>query len=135
MKKIFKLFVIITYLIIIFFQNIIMSFAMNNLAKNKTNIEIKVKKINCCKEKKSNPCKKNCCIKNIIEKNINPSNINLKEKILKIKIFSFIDIFSISKYFIENKNLIKNSSPPPNLEKKIKYYSYRDLVKIIKSNT
>jgi len=74
------------------------------------------------------------CHKVVIKDVIVSSNTSFSTKIIKIKLFSFVDIFSVSSKFLENKNLIKNTSPP-NLNKKVKYYSYSDLVKIIKSNT
>ena len=63
------------------------------------------------------------------------NNTNFQKKVLQMSIISFYDIFWKSSEFLENKNLINNTSPPPNLQNKIKYYSYSDLVKIIKSNT
>jgi hypothetical protein len=88
----------------------------------------------CCnnsENKKS--CETQCCDSSDIDSNLNNINFNNSKKILKTKLTSFINIFNISSKFLENKNLIKNTSPP-NIENKIKYYSYSDLVKIIKSN-
>ena len=89
-------------------------------------------KMQCCKDHKK---KKSCCFLSKVNIKIVFSNTTFSSKIIKIKLFSFVDIFLNSNKFLENKNLIKNTSPPPNLNKKIKYYSYSDLVKIIKSNT
>jgi len=87
-------------------------------------------KMNCAEKKDCH----SSCYKAVIKNKLISSNNNFSIKIIKIKLFSFIDIFSNSSYFLENKNLIRNTSPPPNLNKKIKYYSYSDLIKIIKSN-
>jgi len=87
-----------------------------------------------CEHSTSDSCKKSCHSSEVKIKSTF-LNSNWWKKILKIKLISFIDIFSNnSSKFLENKNLIKNTSPPY-LEKEIKYYSYSDLVKIIKSNT
>jgi len=74
-----------------------------------------------------------CCISLDSDSEIVILNNTFQKKILKIKLINFIDIFQVSSKFLENKNLIKNTSPP-NLEKKIKNYSYSELIKIIKSN-
>jgi len=74
-----------------------------------------------------------CCISIDSDFEIFILNNNFKEKVLKIKLINLIDIFQISSKFLENKNLIKNN-PPPNFQKKIKNYSYSDLIKVIKSN-
>jgi hypothetical protein len=67
----------------------------------------------------------------IIPHFINSSNQN---KILKIKLISFIDIFNVSSKFLENRKLIKNTSPPDYnfLKKDIK--NYTSLTGIIKNN-
>jgi hypothetical protein len=88
----------------------------------------------CCNHSKSKKsCDTQCCDSSDIE--ISPIfiNSNNSKKVLKTKLIGFINIFNVSSKFLENKNLIKNTSPP-NIENKIKYYSYSDLVKIIKSN-
>lgn len=86
------------------------------------------------KYEKNNWCNKSCCISWKLNFQKNIFNNNHTEKILKIKQISFINFFVKSSNFLENKKLVKNTSPP-NIENKIKYYSYSDLVKIIKSNT
>jgi len=48
--------------------------------------------------------------------------------------FTFSNIFNINIWEFKNKNLYKIHSPP-NYKRKIKFYSYSHLVKIIKSNT
>ncbi|MDQ7022425.1 MAG: hypothetical protein Q9M97_02665 [Candidatus Gracilibacteria bacterium] len=85
-----------------------------------------------CEKEKDNS-DNSCCISvgdNL--KIINLNNNNFDIKILKIRLFSLIDIFSESSRFLENKNLIKKTSPP-NYKNKIKNYSYSDLIKITKS--
>ena len=81
-----------------------------------------------------NNCIHSCCISWDLDfQIIILNNNNFQKKILKIKSVNFYDIFWKSSQFLNNKNLINNTSPP-NLESKIKNYSYSDLVKIIKSN-
>jgi len=87
--------------------------------------------MDCCEE---NNCNNECCFTSDLEKKIYFSNISTSKKILKIKIVGFVDIFSVKTSILENKNLVKKTSPP-NIEQKIKLYSYSDLIKIIKSNT
>jgi len=107
-----------------------MAFAMQNKMHSKMMWMMEMKCVHSDWKKCHETCHK-AELKNIIVS----SNINLNKKIIKTKIFSFIDIFSnTSSKFLENIKLIKNTSPP-NLQKEIKYYSYSDLVKIIKSNT
>ena len=87
-----------------------------------------------CKHSNPSDCQKQCHSSDIKVK-LPFSNSSFQKKIIKIKIFSFVNILeNNSSKFLENKNLIKNTSPP-NLQKSIKYYSYSDLIKIIKSNT
>ncbi len=89
-------------------------------------------KIDCCDW---NKCYKECCFLYVLDIDTNLlQNNNFFKKLLKIKLFSFVDIFWKSSYFLENNNLIKLNSPPY-IIKKVKYYSYSDLIKIIKSNT
>lgn len=116
-----------------------MAFAMQNDMMHKKMMwkMSMVQNTNCCLEKNedNNWCNHSCCISwNSDFQNIILNNHNFEEKILKIKLISFIDIFAESSHFFENKILIRKTSPP-NLDNKIKYYSYSDLVKIIKSNT
>ena len=128
LKKLSTFFVLLAFIFIGFFHNSMMAFAMqNNMWAKMWMMQMN------CKHSETNSCKKSCHSLDIKVKStfINSNN---DEKVLKIKLTSLIDIFSVSSKFLENKNLIKNTSPP-NLNKKIKYYSYSDLVKIIKSNT
>ena len=107
-----------------------MSFAIQNWMHNKVMWDMQ-----CCdKSDEWKKCNAKCCYSSNIE--INPILLNSSNDkiILKIKLISFINIFYSSSKFLENKNLIKTNSPP-NIENKIKFYSYSDLVKIIKSNT
>jgi hypothetical protein len=108
-----------------------MSFAMQTKMHNKMMLEMKMK---CCDYSKENNCNDSCCISSVTDLWINLINLDNSKKILKVKLISFINIFDFSSKFLENKNLLKTNSPPF-LDKKIKYYSYSDLVKIIKSNT
>jgi hypothetical protein len=88
--------------------------------------------MDCCEHSEQNNCGDFCCSSadTDIDLNLNNINHNNTKKILKFKLNSFINI---SSKFLRNRNLIKNTSPP-NLENKTKYYSYSDLIKIIKSN-
>jgi len=104
-----------------------MAFAMQNNMHSQM-----MQKMNCDHSKKD--CQEKCYNSDLKIKLSNFSNTNFSKKIIKIKIFSFIDIFSKQSKFLENKNLVKNTSPPF-MEKEIKNYSYWNLVKIIKSNT
>jgi hypothetical protein len=132
MKRIISFFTLFIFIIIGFFYNSMMSFAIkNNIQSNhKWNM-----KMHCMWNIKYGKWWKHTCplLKKIDFFSIS-LNTNYSSKILKIKVLSFINIFSDNKYLLENKNLIKNTSPP-NEEEKQKYYSYIDLIKIIKSNT
>ncbi len=86
-----------------------------------------------CNHLDSDTCKKACHYSDLKIK-LPFSNSNFSKKVLKIKVSNFIAIIPISSYFLENKKLIKNISPP-NLKRKIKFFSYSNLIKIIKSNT
>ena len=104
-----------------------MSFAMQSWMHGKM-----MQKMNCNHSNKD--CKKTCHNSDLKIKLTSFSNTSFSKKIIKKKFFSFIDISENYSKILENKNLIKNTSPP-NIENKIKFYSYSDLVKIIKSNT
>jgi len=107
-----------------------MAFAMQNNMHSQMMWEMQ-----CCdKSDEWKKCSNECCYSSDIKINPIISNSNNDKKILKTKLISFINIFEKSSKFLENKNLIKTNSPP-NIENKIKFYSYSDLVKIIKSNT
>ena len=112
-----------------------MTFAMKNMHSKieKTN-SIKEKNKCCLNLKKHKICKKFCCNLSNENKIFSFSSNNFSKKIVKVKIFSFVDISENYSKILENKNLIKNTSPP-NIKRKIKYFSYLNLVKIIKSNT
>ena len=104
-----------------------MAFAMQSWMDSKM-----MQKMNCNHSKKD--CKKICHNSDLKIKLTTFSNNNFSKKIVKVKIFSFVDISENYSKILENKNLIKNTSPP-NIKRKIKYFSYLNLVKIIKSNT
>ena len=91
-------------------------------------------KMDCCEHNNEESCSDSCCFSSDKELISIFSNSNQYKKILKVKIISFINIFDFSSKFLENKNLLKTNSPP-NIIQKVKYYSYSDLIKIIKSNT
>ncbi len=131
MKKIITFLLLFFILIIGNLYSSMMSFAMQTEMHKQMMWKMKM---DCCDDlEKDNWCN-DCCI--LADTDLNSNNINLSnyKKILKIKLISFVDIFSTSSNFLENKNLIKNTSPP-NYKQKIKFYSYSDLIKIIKSNT
>ena len=76
-----------------------------------------------CNSSDSKSCKKSCHSSDLKIK-LSLLNSNFQKRIIKEKVFSFVNIFSNnSSNFLENKNLIKNTSPP-NIENKIKYYFY-----------
>ena len=104
-----------------------MAFAMQSWMQNKM-----IQKMNCNHSNKD--CKQICHNSDLKIKLTSFSNTSFSKKIIKIKIFSFVDISENYSEILENKNLVKNTSPPF-MEKEIKNYSYSDLVKIIKSNT
>jgi len=93
---------------------------------------------NCCDnkvlEQDNSDCNHECCFKSkwfIVSSVSNISNWN--NKIQKINFINFIDIYAISLNSFSNKNLVKKTSPPL-FNRKIKNYSYSNLIKIIKSN-
>ena len=132
MKKLFSFFTLLIFIIVGFLHNSMMSFAMQSNMHKEMMWNMKM---HCCDDVDSNNCEHSCYFSwNSDFKIITLNNTNFQKKILKIKIINFYDIFWKSSEFLENKNLINNTSPP-NLQNKIKYYSYSDLVKIIKSNT
>lgn len=134
MRKIFSFFALLVYIIIVFFHNPIMSFAMqdNNMVS-----EMGMNQIDYCESdwKTDKIPNSNCCYESdsaVLTSALN--NFQNDNKAIKIKVNKCLDIFTFSINAFENKKLIKNTSPPF-IEKKIKYYSYKDLIKIIKSNT
>lgn len=138
MKKLFSFFTLLVFIIIAFFGNSMISFAMQEMGDMKMEMSMNDSmKKDCCSwnEDTKQDCNHECCYEswNIQEKSILSSSREENKKI-KIKIKSFIDIFSFSLKSFEDKKLTKITSPPDK-ERKVKNYSYKDLTKIIKSNT
>lgn len=136
MRKIITSFILLIYLTIAFFQNSMVTFAMQeNFTSHMNLIEAE-----CCvdtdlgTEQNQSDCDHECCFESkwfIFQNVINLSNSNLK--IEKTKIKNYVDIFDLSNIRIENKNLVNKTSPPI-FCRELKNYSYSSLIKIIKSN-
>ena len=101
-KKLFTLFVLLSFIIIGFAHNSMMAFAMQDWMKMQMVWEISM---DCCDSNKDKT-EKECCFTTELESNLN--NLNNSNKTLKIKLIGFIDIISLSSHFLENKKLIKN---------------------------
>lgn len=136
MKKIISFFVLIAFIIIGFFQNTIMIFAMEDSQMN-TKMALKMTSIDY--EENSiikDPCKKHeCCYEN--NKNFDTKLSNSQRiSIEKIKIITknYTEIFLIPNLVLDTKKQI-NINPPPDIIKENTNYSYKNLIKIIKSNT
>ena len=140
MKKLFSFFTLLIFIIIAFFQNPVMSFAMQNMDMSDMEMEMSMNdnmKKDCCSgnEESKQDCNHECCYESAWLTEVSILNSTREEnKKIKIKIKSLIDIFSLSLKLHENKKLTKITSPP-NKIRKVKNYSYIDLTKIIKSNT
>ena len=129
-KKIITFFVLLVFLFIGFIHNSMMAFAMSqNISHGLSNHKIKYSN---CSNKNTNS-KKECNNIVNIDKNLN-SYKEFKFLSIKITLFTFSSIFTVNFSEFKNKNLYKIHSPP-NYKRKIKFYSYSNLVKIIKSNT
>ena len=101
-KKLFTLFILLSFIIIGFAHNSMMAFAMQDWMKMQMVWEISM---DCCDSNKDKN-EKECCFTTDVESNLN--NLNNSNKTLKIKLIGFIDIISLSSHFLENKKLIKN---------------------------
>ena len=141
MKYIFSFFTLLVYIIVGFFHSPMVSFAMqeNEMMDMKMNNQVMTLSDNMTycwyKNDVNNNCKHECCFKSDLVTVSNIVNTSQESsKILKIKIKKFIDIYQVSINSFSNKNLINKTSPPIVL-RDIKNYSYKDLIKIIKSNT
>lgn len=140
MKYIFSFFILIVYIIIGFFHNPMVSFAMQEsmmMDMKMHSQDIVVDRYSYCLGENNidNNCDHECCYNYdwiSISNNVNTSEEN--SKILKIKVKNFVDIYAFSISLFPNKNLINKTSPPIIL-RDVKNYSYKDLIKIIKSNT
>ena len=143
MKYIFSFFTLLVYLIIAFFQNSMITFAMQENVMSDMNMHHNQESVfnqnnDCCwdnVDKSKDNCNLECCFKSDWVTILNLVNL-LKEdnKKEKIKIYSFFDIHFVSISSFSNKNLI-NKTSPPEIMRELKNYSYKDLIKIIKSNT
>lgn len=138
MKKLFSFFTLLIFTLIVFSQNTMMSFAMQKMDMKVEMIVMENNKNSSlyCNESNSNEhCNHDCCYESAWLSNMPLSNIiRENSKKLKIKINNLVDIFTFSLKSFDNKNLVKITSPP-NKARKIKNYSYIELIKIIKSNT
>lgn len=143
MKYIFSFVTLLVYIIVGFFHSPMVSFAMQenvivDMKMDYSQEDVSSENINYCDNQKVNNngnCNHECCFKSdlvTVSNVVNPSQES--SKILKIKIKNFIDIYKVSINSFSNKNLINKTSPPIVL-RDIKNYSYKDLIKIIKSNT
>lgn len=132
MKKIFSFFTLLVFIIIAFVANPMMSFAMQDMSMKMKNTNISW----CCDNKETkDPCNHECCYESWWLYQVITLNTTREEnKKIKVKIKSFIDIYVFSLKLYKNKRLTKIISPPY-LWRDIKNYSYKDLTKIIKSNT
>ena len=133
MKKIFSFFTLLIFIIIALFNNTMMSFAMQD-----TSMKMEMQDMSWCwdnNEESKSFCNHECCYDSKWVSQVNLLNTTRENnKKLKIKVKSILDIFSFSIKSFENRKLIQITSPP-NLLRDIKNYSYKDLTKIIKSNT
>lgn len=137
MKKIFSFFTLLIFIVVGFVTNPMMSFAMQDMSDMKMWIDVNMEN-DCCSEDENFseiPCKHDCCYESkwLLELSV-VTTTRENDKKVKIKIKSLIDIFSFPLKLHENKSLTKITSPP-NRIRKIKNYSYSNLIKIIKSNT
>jgi len=87
--------------------------------------------MDCCNSDKDKT-EEDCCFTADVELNLN--NLNNSNKTLKIKLIGFIDVISFSSHFLENKKLIKNTSPPYDYLFREKLKNYTSLTGIIKNN-
>jgi hypothetical protein len=63
--------------------------------------------------KNKNQDKKSCCFSSDIDKTVITLNNTEKIfKVLKVEKISILDIFSLDSNHLENRNLVKNISPP-----------------------
>lgn len=135
MKYFFSFFMLLVYLIIGFFHNSMITFAMQeNMEKGMNMHHNQQQVIDCCDDKNED-CNQECCFESdwILLSNIATfSQENNKKE--KLKIIKFIDIYLVSVSSFLDKNLV-NKTSPPNILRDVKNYSYKDLIKIIKSNT
>jgi hypothetical protein len=142
MKYLFSFFTLLVYLIIAFFQNSMVTFAMqeNVMSENMHHHQESdfFQNVDCCwdeADKSKDNCNHECCFKSDWVTVLNLVNLSQSDnKKEKIKIFSFVDIHLFSINSFSNKNLVSKTSPPL-LLRDLKNYSYIDLIKIIKSNT
>ncbi len=78
-------------------------------------------------------CKHSCHSFPKVEDALLFSHYQYSEKIISVKLIQYIDIFSKLSHFQENKNLVKNTSPP-NIKREIKNYNYSQFIGIIQLN-
>lgn len=133
MKKILSFLELIIYIIIAIFGNSMIFFPVHA-----GKMEMTIINKDCIEYNKNNttsdPCNHSCCYKSSNDVYLLSDVSNLQNNnISKIKIKHF-DILIFSQPSFENKNLVKIVSPPY-FYREIKYYWYKDLIKITKSNT
>ena len=132
MKKLLSSFILLLFTFVVFSGNTMMVFAVEEMD---ISMNMEMKSIWWCSDEDKELYNHECCYESGWISSISIwSNIREENKKIKIKIKSFIDIFSFSLKLYENKNLTKITSPP-NQVRKVRNYSYTDLTKIIKSNT
>lgn len=136
MKKLFSSFLLVIFLLVWFFSFHLESFSMweSNYA-----LEEKTIHTDCCKEEfienYNNNCRESCCFSaiNFSYYSLVTNNSNNPIKKLKSKTNLFISLLIFDPDFSEI--LISKDYIYPDYKKYSKFYSYKDLVKIVKSNT
>ncbi len=144
MKKILSFFVFIIFITTAFESSIVTSFAMHQMPEKATKVENQQhynmkKDMPCCDEEKGHDrksCKHSCCIEASDTNNQTYLNNNtqIQNREVKIKLKNNYLALDFSYKLPIQRKLTKKTSPPP-VERKLKNYSYKDLTKIIKSNT
>lgn len=132
MIKVFSFFVLFIFTIVIFIQNTTMSFAMHqsDMSTMMKNINIDCSWTSTTSSVKW--CNHECCYESTkLYKLVVLNNIREEGKKVNIKIKNLV---SIHKPSLELYININKSSSPPELTRKLIYYSYKDLIKIVKSN-
>lgn len=139
MKKLFSFLVLSWFLIILFFQSFMMTFATGKMSHREMNSSVHHSNIEEClwekylDDKENQDCEHQCCYQSSTAWNFNIVQPKRESK-EQLKYKNYIDIFTLSVASTENKSLVHIHSPPY-LSRKIKNYAYIHLIKIIKSNT
>lgn len=136
MKKKYSFLVLGLFFIILFFQNFMISFADTKINHKEMETNMHHTNIEDCfweQDTDTKDCNHECCYTSNKWVNINFYQIK-REKKEKNKYKNYLIISIVFTKKVENKNLIKITSPPY-YKRKVKNYSYSQLIKIIKSNT